>query len=256
MDYTAITGVMSFFGGVLTTTAVVGVVAWLGRTTFEKWLSSRFETELQAFKHRQSLEIENLRHRFGALIDRKLKLNQQEFEIIPRLWLLMNTSYSEISQLVSRGREVPALDRLSDERLEEWLASIELLESAKKRIREIKPPERQTIFLEESAWPKLGRAQDYFAKYHNAVLDEGFFLPVELEAKLKAMSELQIGAISERKISLNMFEKIPTLRDHADRLLKDGPVLQQEIKTMIRARLWKDAEEAENADAKTGGSHP
>ena len=65
---------------------------WLG----EKWLNSRFEERLEAFKHAQQLEIEHLRFRISAMMDRTEKLYQREFEVLPEIWGLLIDSLGAV----------------------------------------------------------------------------------------------------------------------------------------------------------------
>jgi len=47
----------------------------------EKWLNNKFDERLASFKHAQQQEIERLRFRINALMDRTAKLHQWEFEV-------------------------------------------------------------------------------------------------------------------------------------------------------------------------------
>lgn len=56
----------------------------------EKWLDARFDERLAAYKHEQQKELEQVRFKITALLDRATKLHQREFEVLPEAWSLLN----------------------------------------------------------------------------------------------------------------------------------------------------------------------
>ena len=73
------------YGGILS--AAAATIAWFVFRTFsDKWLASRFNERLERLKHDQQQEIEQLRGRINALLDRTTKLNQREYEVVPEAW--------------------------------------------------------------------------------------------------------------------------------------------------------------------------
>jgi len=58
-------------------------VYWLFKTVVDKWLTAKFSERLENFKHEQTKELENLRFEINALMDRTIKLHQNEFKILP-----------------------------------------------------------------------------------------------------------------------------------------------------------------------------
>src|SRR5690242_14921631 len=60
-----------------------------------RWLESKFEERLQALKHAHGKELEQLRFRISALLDRATKLHQREFEVLPDAWAKLNDAFYE-----------------------------------------------------------------------------------------------------------------------------------------------------------------
>jgi hypothetical protein len=80
VTYKAFEAVFTVFGiiGVCTLGAVIVsylIFKYLG----SKWLDGRFAERLEAFKHRQTLEVENAKYEFSRWLDRSAKLHQNEF---------------------------------------------------------------------------------------------------------------------------------------------------------------------------------
>jgi hypothetical protein len=77
----------------------------------QKWLEARFAERLEKFKHDQSQEIERLRYRINALMDRTSKLHQHEFEALPEIWERLTIALSASTNFTSRLQSYPALQK-------------------------------------------------------------------------------------------------------------------------------------------------
>jgi len=93
----------------------------------QKWLDARFAERLEKFKYAQSQEIERLRYRINALMDRTAKLHQHEFEVLPEVWDKLGIAFETTAHFTSRVFQYPALDAMGEAQLSEFLASCELL---------------------------------------------------------------------------------------------------------------------------------
>jgi hypothetical protein len=67
----------------ITATAMVAAAYAFFQFLGRRWLEARFAERLEKFKHDQNQEIERLRYRINALMDRTTKLHQHEFEVLP-----------------------------------------------------------------------------------------------------------------------------------------------------------------------------
>src|ERR1700736_1981739 len=79
-------------GGGILSIIVFGTFKLLG----EKWLNSKFDERLAAYKHEQQKELEHLRFRINSLMDRTAKLHQREFDIVPEAWGRLVEAYSSV----------------------------------------------------------------------------------------------------------------------------------------------------------------
>ena len=52
-------------------------------SSLPQWLDSKFAERLEAYKHQQQRELEQLRFQINALFDRVTKLHQREFQVLP-----------------------------------------------------------------------------------------------------------------------------------------------------------------------------
>lgn len=97
-------------------TAIVAAAA--GYTAFQflgkTWLEARFAERLEKFKHDQNQEIERLRYRINALMDRTTKLHQYEFEALPEIWDKLTIAFPTTKDFTSRKTSYPDLDQMSE----------------------------------------------------------------------------------------------------------------------------------------------
>src|ERR1700726_3579292 len=95
---------------VVGTGAVGGFAWWLFRLFSEKWLNSKFEERLAAYKHEQQKELKHLKFSINAQMDRATKLHQKEFESLPEAWARLMHAHGNIMAVVSRFQSTPDLN--------------------------------------------------------------------------------------------------------------------------------------------------
>src|SRR5258706_7575844 len=98
MDF--LSNLLATIGAVVIGAGAVGAFAWwLFRLFSEKWLNSKFEERLAAYKHEQQKELEHLKFEINAQMDRATKLHQREFEALPEAWARLRKPHVIIARL-------------------------------------------------------------------------------------------------------------------------------------------------------------
>jgi hypothetical protein len=88
-------------GWILANAAATSAVAFgMFKLFAEKWLNSKFQRQLEEFKHAQQKEIEQLRFRINAMMDRATKLHQRAFDVLPEAWSRLNDACGKTLALV------------------------------------------------------------------------------------------------------------------------------------------------------------
>jgi hypothetical protein len=90
----------------------------LFRLLGEKWMSSKFDEKLAAYKHEQQKELEQLKFKITGLLDRATKLHQREFDILPEAWTRLVEAYYNVIATTSALQTYPDLDRMSSLQLD------------------------------------------------------------------------------------------------------------------------------------------
>src|SRR5690349_9662567 len=109
-------GVVVIAGGGIGAIAV-GILKVFG----DKWLNAKFGERLEAYKHAQQRELEELRFQINALMDRTVKLHQREFEVLPEAWGKLIDTYSKTQAHLSFFQQYPDLERMVEATLREFI---------------------------------------------------------------------------------------------------------------------------------------
>ena len=204
----------------------------------ERWISSRFNEKLEAFKHTQQQELEHLKFQINASMDRATKLHQREFETLPNSWAKFTKAYHSVLAFVSPVQSYTDVNRMNQHELNEHLAHTAFSQSDKDLVRaECDPKRREHIYRDLMYRYRCSEVQSICVE-HNVDLDaNGIFMLPEMESKFKNLSMLVWDALSEHKMNYQ-HELIPRERNKYEALDKQGPGLINELKDAVRERLW------------------
>jgi hypothetical protein len=227
------------FGFIIASSAAAAY--WLFRTFSEKWLGSKFDERLESLKHSQQQELEALRSRVSALMDRTIKLHQREYEVLPALWEKMVASDAEVGAWVSSFQSVADVSRMNDVQLEEFLASTELLESQKEIIRSTSASGRTRAFLKENFWHRQAAVRDVLKAFSRYLRFNGIFVLPDIKDRASRFEKLLWDAVLEHEMNEEHDIK-PRQRLARDKLDSDGPALLAGIEDLVQKRLWKVTE--------------
>lgn len=180
---TAIDQVLRFFGEVVVYGGGSAAVAfllfqYLGRG----WIDARFAERLEAFKHEQAKELQRMKVEVESLLSGALKIQDREFTVLPDAWHKLNEAYSLTGWVVSPMQQFPAVGRMADDELEEFLKVSESLESQKTRVRGADPRDRDKIYQSQIFWHRMSRAKKAVGELQNYVAAQGLFLPPQAQA--------------------------------------------------------------------------
>jgi hypothetical protein len=179
----------------LSATALVGIALGLFRLFGEKWIASKFDKQLEAYKHAQQREIEKLRLDINTQFDRVSKLHQHEFDVLPTLWTKLSEAYGKVSQFVSPLQSYPDLNRMTQPRLEDFLEKSELEKWQKAEL--FDREDKTTAYQNAIFWHRLSAVRSAYVGFHNYLITNGIFIQVDLKAKLMKISDVMHEAIIE-----------------------------------------------------------
>ena len=223
------------------TTPVVLAALWFGRTYIDKWLTNRFQGQLDALKHVQAQEIERLRAKIAGMLDRATKLHHHEFEVLPMVWDKLTTMMGSASVAVANFKSYADVGGMSAEELELILDQTKFAEYEKAELRQLHRHERETRFISLTDRDRLRTAFKDRADYHNAIIKHAIFIEPSILEKMKELSHLIVDALHTQADFGDPDMERPKARErgaNADKVHEKGQAKMGEIERMISGRLW------------------
>ena len=132
----ALEQVLKFVGAVVLAGGGVSLIAYQAfKHLAARWLDSKFDERLQALRHAHGKELEQLRFKIAALLDRTTKLHQKEFELLPEAWSKLNDAFWEVRAFVSPMQAYADIDRMTPPQQEEFIEGSRLTSWQKDELR-------------------------------------------------------------------------------------------------------------------------
>jgi len=200
-----------------------------------KWLDARFEERLEALKHEQQKELEQLRYKVSALLDRAVKLHQCEFDVLPEAWSKLNDAYWYVRSFVSAFQSYPDVDRMKPAQQEEFINNCQLQGWQKAELRQA--TEKTRYYQSAIFWHKLAQANDKSRDAYTYLIKNGIFISEDLRRQLSAIHDLFWNALTEHQVN-EEHDVWPRQNDRIDRLASDGDDMMKTLERQIHQRLW------------------
>jgi hypothetical protein len=159
------------------------------------WIDARFAERLEAFKHDQAKELQRLKVEVESLLSGALKIQEREFTVLPEAWHKLNEAYSLTCWVVSPMQQYPAIGRMNQEEIEEFLSESELTETKKNRVRGATGRERENEYQNIIFWYRLHRAKTAVGELQNYSISHGLFLPPHLKQQFSEIRPLLTNAL-------------------------------------------------------------
>jgi hypothetical protein len=164
------------------------------------WIDARFSERLEAFKHEQAKELQRLNVEVESLLSGALKIQDREFTILPEAWHKLNDAYSLTGWVVSPTQQYPAVSRMKEDQLEEFLASSELLQTQRARVRAADGRDRDNTYQDIIFWHRLNRAKKAVGELQTYTVSHGLFLPPPLKQQFSDMLPILWASLSSLEV--------------------------------------------------------
>jgi hypothetical protein len=224
----------------LTVTALAGTGAAAAYAIFRifttKWIDHRFSERLEAFKHQQNQEIEHLRFRINTMMDWNVKLHQREFDVSPETWSLLTEAFNTIEPIALGFQQYPDLNKMSSERLDEFLDQSPLAGSQKAELKGA--TDKVRYYRDVKAGHDLNRAIDTYNDFHRTFSKNAIFIIEPLKEKFASIDNMLKQAIMERQVQPHKFDIGVTLHEKGRALLKT-------LERDVQGRLWSSQDTKE-----------
>ncbi|MFA5923884.1 MAG: hypothetical protein WC856_21765 [Methylococcaceae bacterium] len=200
-----------------------------------KWLDARFDGRLEELKHEQQKELEQLRYKVSALLDRAVKLHQREFDVLPEAWAKLNDAYWYVRSFTSSIQSYPDIDRMNPAQQEEFIAGCRLQDRQKAEL--MQTTDKYQYYQNAIFWHKLAEANEKSSDANTYLIKNGIFINEELRQKFTVIHNLFWNALTEHQTN-KQYDVLPRNHDHINRLITDGDDLMKALEREIHTRLW------------------
>lgn len=220
--------ILAFSGG----SAVVAyyLFQFLGKT----WIENKFEKNLELYRHLQAIEIQRLRVEIDSMLSGALKLQDREFEVLPKAWELLDEAYGRVNSLVAPMQSYPDLNRMSDLELSEFFQQSELTESQKKRIQDTH--ERTRAYIDIIFWHRLSKVRTAVGELRDFTARNNIFLTIELKQKFTSAVDLLWSALISKQVGVEA-EDHKMQNQGWEKIKTEVEPLYRSIETDIQQRL-------------------
>jgi len=206
----------------------------------ERWLNAKFEERLAAYKHAQQQEIERLRFKINALMDRTTKLHEREFDVLPETWARLNDAYWASRALTGALQQYPDVNQMKTAQMEEFLGKSPLAEWEKEELR--KTADKTRYYMDRIGWHRFSDTQEALREFQIYFLKNGIFIPPDVKRKFQELSDLIRDALIEYEIK-HAHKEITRMHEKMLALSKRGPEVLESLEIDVQGRLWSSQTE-------------
>jgi hypothetical protein len=200
-----------------------------------KWLDTKFDERLQDLRHKHERELEHLRFRINALLDRTTKLNEREFDVLPKAWSKLHTAFWQARAFVSSLQSYPDLDRMQDSQLDDFIENCQLASWQKPELRA--STDKNGYYQKHIYWVKLATVLDQVRDANIFLAKVGIFMLPDVRERFGELATMVFDAVSQDRFN-HEHEIRPMPRDKIDRFVKDGEPKLLELERIVHTRLW------------------
>jgi hypothetical protein len=207
-----------------------------------KWLDSHFAERLQALKHAHEQEMAHLKVRVDGQLDRAVKLNQREFEVVPAIWKSVTEAHYDLIDLIAVMRSERDLSQMSEPEFEAFIADSRLQEWQKVEMRELNGYARTSYWSEKNRWFRLSDTNRAIIEFNHTLLTNSIFLHPDTFAKFDAFSAPMRKAYHRWQLGMQHgreFHIPPEGKDDPIEAYREqGAGLYQELATYLREHFY------------------
>lgn len=165
------------------------------------------------------------------------KVHEKEFEVLPVAWAKLNDALGHVAAVVSRLKQYPDFDRMSEPQLREFVATCTLAEFQKEQL--LLVINKLQYYSEAVFWQQLAEAKGRVAEFHNYIILNRIFMSSDLRDRFTEIDDILRAALSDAEIGQRgMSEELTSRALAAVRQQVDSKLA--EIEALVQKRLHYD----------------
>lgn len=223
-------------GGVVVVGGIAGFSYWLFKLFSEKWLTAKFNERLEDYKHKQQRELEELKFKINALMDRTTKLHQREFDVLPEAWGRLIDAHGHALSVTSPVQQFANLDIMTQQQLSEFLENSPLANWQKEEVKGA--TKKAEHYRKAYDWHRYVEATNTNRDFYGYLRKSGIFIREEIKVDFDAIADLIYDALAEQEFHLEHAIYGPDSRKARTKFISESNGMLKELEKKVQARLW------------------
>jgi hypothetical protein len=166
----------------------------------EKWIDSKFAAQLKATDHANDIKLKELQREIDTQLSRVVKIQDREFQVLPKVWELLQDALDHLGLLVATARQWPELSNMSVARFNEFVDASPLTPVHKDELRQKSAADRNQHYHDLMFWYELTAANNACVAYRDHVKRNSIFLRQELRETFLKIDVVMWEALLSRRI--------------------------------------------------------
>ena len=198
-------GQLAIYGG---GTVALSFLAF--RFLAENWLKSRFQKNLEAYRHENAKELESLRAEIEGTLNARIRAQDHEFEALSECHAKMNDAFGKAQSFINPWQSHADLTGMSDAARREYVSQFDLYEFQKEEIVSSDDP-RKALFKYHMLM-KENSAKSAHADFVNSIYRNEIYFSSEISDDFKKVKTAILEAITAQS-SVNQHGEIKKAMD-------------------------------------------
>jgi hypothetical protein len=169
-----------------------GLFRWLG----QKWIEDKFAKRLEQQRHDNAELLAELKVKWDAELQGKIKYLDREFQVIPEAWEKLSDAHSLFAWLTSRFQSYAAVGEMSNDELAQFFEKSELLGTQRQQMRELEGDARDKYYQHTIFFHRYAKVETAVREYTVFVNRNNLFMPDDLIVKLGKLADEMYRALT------------------------------------------------------------
>lgn len=193
-------------------------------------------------KHQLAKDLEYAKPEISFHAAKRLKYQDQEYEVLPELWVRLSKAKAAMQVAVIEFRKMPDFSRMSGGDFEEWLSSKNLDEAEKEALR--RSSDKPKKFGEILDYRRLNKAGECLDEFRDYLQKNRIFLSPEVREKLDQIQAALTTVWAHRTVDIQYIQPqrgLDLMEKALDCLNNEIQPLMEETESIIQRKLFPEA---------------
>ncbi len=203
----------------------------------KKWLEEKFSKRLEAYKHEQAKELEDMKFSINSQFNRITKIHEKEIEILPIAWMKLILVTQKLTILTSPLKQYPNFIGNSPEETNKIVDATAFTEDRKTRIKN--STNKLESYQDAQLYFELSETYDASADFNSFIENNSIFLTTEIKNRFKEVNTIIRKTILDKQFGHEDNNRT-MIRSTYNVIEKEVYPIKDEIEKLVQKRLQLD----------------